>query len=103
MRWMVTRAVALVMMVQPLVAAEPGTTSQRADAVESCAARLGTAQIAQREGRTYCTCMIDGLEGEFGADAYDREVDPGSVQQYMHRMLEIVNACAHLLPRTDSP
>ncbi len=104
MPWVVIQTIALaIAMMQPLAAAAAGTTSERASAVESCAGRLGSAQIAPREGRVYCACMIDGLEREFGADAYRREVDPGSIQQYMNRMLEIVNACAHLLPRTGSP
>ena len=102
MRWLVVRGFALAIVVQPLASAAPVPRSERVDAVESCAAKLGTAQVAPREGRADCACMIDGLERESGADAVRREVEPHSIQQYMERMLEILNTCAHLLPRADS-
>ncbi|MEE8042184.1 MAG: hypothetical protein V3T15_05240 [Pseudomonadales bacterium] len=106
MRWLIIQGFALAIAVQPLASAAlataPAPASERANAVESCAAKLGTAQVEPREGRAYCACMIDGLEREFGADAVHREVDPNSIQQYMGRMLEIVSHCAHLLPRADS-
>ncbi|MEE9253344.1 MAG: hypothetical protein V3U43_00265 [Pseudomonadales bacterium] len=83
--------------------ASPALGSERAGHIESCAAKLGTAQVATREGRAYCGCMIDELEREFGAAALTQAVDPIDIQQYMQRLLVIVNACAHLLPKTDSP
>lgn len=102
MRWLIIQGFALAIAVQSLASAAPAPASERANAVESCAAKLGTAQVEPREGRAYCACMIDGLEREFGADAVHREVDPNSIQQYMGRMLEIVSTCTHLLPRADS-
>lgn len=81
----------------------PSPGSARADHIEACAAKLGAAQVTLREGRAYCRCTIDGLEQEFGAGALTQEVDPNAIQRYMAQLVVIVNACAHLLPKTDTP
>jgi hypothetical protein len=96
--------VALVLLVAPgLVAARTlWPESVKLAYIERCAESMASQGLLLKTAKSYCSCIADGMNNEFGMEEYDQmmKAEPKSNgSPYDQRLYRAFSACSSILPK----
>ncbi len=70
--------------------------------IERCAESMSSQGLEPKTAKSYCSCVANGMEKEFGRKEYDRmmKAQPNPKgDQYDRRLYKVLSGCSKLLPR----
>lgn len=85
-----------------VVAADKWPTSAQWAYIDRCSGSFRSQGLSAEMARSYCTCITEGMEAEFGIQEYDEmmQADPSPEgDEYDRRLYEVLVSCQEYLPR----